>query len=286
MPSQESQQNPKEEPKPSPDQDRRPALSTRIWAALAAFGVLGAIGATVFAELWESGKDLVLSPLLVTVHEREGVTPNFLFPASVNPHETPGRITAIEDLVQWAHDSDAVPYGETLLRVIIQGRDAAPVVITDLKIRLLTREPLDDGWVTMWECPQPTDVRVREFRGDLDEPDPRVWLFDPRQPKRRTVFKVSSSEPEVFDIQVTAGTGILQWVLDIAYSTEGRTGVYTIKATDGGPFVTAGGGDASVYALARRPSESGEPWFEPTSAGHVHDYKHGLHGYKDGFAYC
>jgi len=197
----------------------------------------------------EQGSDLVLKPLIADVTDRT-FTPNFLFSASVDPKAAPvdGDSTEVRRFAQWARRFGGIPYSDRSLEVVLRGRDSSPVVIGDVRIRVLERTAPSGAWVNGWYgCGGALPVRL--FKADLVPEPPLVRLYIDGVETERSAFQVSSSEVEVFDFEVTAGRELVSWVIEVRYTSDGRDGVLTITDEDGKPFQLAGGGDPLVFSV-------------------------------------
>ncbi len=227
---------------------KHPGWGSRFWAVLGALGILSVVGTGVFNALVDTGRDILFVPLSVNVTDR---TPNlkFLFPNSVDPRDAPLTSYGAEGpgFQSWADQAGGVLFLNQEIGLVIRGTEAAPVVITDISVRVLRHRPTPSGWVNLWECGG--RLAVREFKLDLREHEPRVRLFEHGRPQGDATFTVSSSDIEAFRLKVRARDGVVSWVLDIDYTSDGKDGTYTVKAPDGGPFEIAGGGDPLAFAV-------------------------------------
>ncbi|MFE5967904.1 helix-turn-helix domain-containing protein [Streptomyces sp. NPDC056463] len=147
----------------------------------------------------------------------------------------------------WAAAQEAVDGGETLVRVSVQGKGAAAVVLQALHVRVVER-----GAPLPWAAYRMGDgcggaVTPRLFEVDLDRPRPVARArdgYDASGEEGRTLpaisfpYAVTSSDPE--ELLVTARTAgcDCRWYLELVWSSEGRSG--TVRITDDGqPFRTA-----------------------------------------------
>ncbi|MEU3690215.1 helix-turn-helix domain-containing protein [Streptomyces narbonensis] len=169
---------------------------------------------------------------------------------------TPPPPPEAADARSWAAAQGAVDGGETLVRVSVQGKGAAAVVLQALHVRVVERgAPLpraayrmDDG------CGGA--VTPRRFEVDLDRPRPVARAldgYDASGAEGRTIpavsfpYAVTSSDPE--ELLVTAGTAgcDCRWYLELVWSSEGRSG--TVRITDDGqPFRTASVAGRPLFA--------------------------------------
>jgi hypothetical protein len=147
----------------------------------------------------------------------------------------------------WAVRAGGTPYYDRSLELTLRGRDAAPVVVSSVRVRVVGRAPLAGDWVNSWEgCGG--EVPVRVLTVDLAEDPPGQTLLVDEVEKNDAVFQVSDTEVEVFRIDLTAGPGLVSWVIDMKYSSRGKDGVLTVMSVDGKPFQLAGGGSPVIYS--------------------------------------
>ncbi|MEU4270313.1 helix-turn-helix transcriptional regulator [Streptomyces sp. NPDC026092] len=160
---------------------------------------------------------------------------------------TPPPPPEAADARGWAAAQEAVDGGETLVRVSVQGKGAAAVVLQALHVRVVER-----GAPLSWAAYRMGDgcggaVTPRLFDVDLDRPRPVARAldgYDASGEEGRTLpaisfpYAVTSSDPE--ELLVTARTAgcDCRWYLELVWSSEGRSG--TVRITDDGqPFRTA-----------------------------------------------
>ncbi|MFJ4867143.1 helix-turn-helix domain-containing protein [Streptomyces sp. NPDC088757] len=169
---------------------------------------------------------------------------------------TPPPPPEAADARSWAAARGAVDGGETLVRVSVQGRGAAAVVLQALHVRVVER-----GAPLPWAAYRMDDgcggaVTPRRFEVDLDRPRPVARAldgYDASGQEGRTLpavsfpYAVSAAEPE--ELLVSAGTAACdcRWYLELEWSSEGRRGTVRIGDEDGAPFRTSGAKGRPVY---------------------------------------
>ncbi|WP_030552916.1 helix-turn-helix domain-containing protein [Streptomyces exfoliatus] len=151
------------------------------------------------------------------------------------------------DALSWAAAQGAVDGGETLVRVSVQGKGAAAVVLQALHVRVVER-----GAALPWAAYRVGGgcggaVTPRRFEVDLDRPRPVARAldgYDASGQEGRTLpavsfpYTVSAAEPEELLVSAGAARCDCRWYLELEWSSEGRRG--TVRITDGGvPFRTA-----------------------------------------------
>ncbi|MEV6245537.1 helix-turn-helix transcriptional regulator [Streptomyces sp. NPDC051742] len=151
------------------------------------------------------------------------------------------------DALNWAAAQGAVDGGETLVRVSVQGKGAAAVVLQALHVRVVER-----GAPLPWAAYRMGGgcggaVTPRRFEVDLDRPRPVARPldgYDASGQEGRTLpavsfpYTVSAAEPEELLVSAGAAGCDCRWYLELEWSSEGRRG--TVRITDdGAPFRTA-----------------------------------------------
>ncbi|MFE6383156.1 helix-turn-helix domain-containing protein [Streptomyces roseolus] len=184
----------------------------------------------------------------------------------------PGPPPVPADARRWAEAAGAVHGGETLVRVSVQGKGAAAVVLQALHVRVVERAaPLPWAAYRMDEgCGGA--VTPRRFEVDLDRPRPVARAldgYDASGAEGRTLpavafpYAVTATGPE--ELLVTARTAgcDCRWYLELEWSAEGRSGTVRIGDEEGGPFRTSGVGGGPVYGY----DSGGRAWITGRESG-------------------
>ncbi|MFI8965532.1 helix-turn-helix domain-containing protein [Streptomyces sp. NPDC053493] len=153
------------------------------------------------------------------------------------------------DAGRWAGELGAADGGQTLVRLVVQGKGASAVVLQGLHVRVLGRaEPLP------WAAYRMDDgcggaVTPRRFTVDLDAPRPLARPadgYDASGQEGRTIpavrfpYTVTAAEPEELLVSARAARCDCRWQLELEWSAEGRSGVATIAGPGGRAFRTSG----------------------------------------------
>ncbi|XIE78627.1 hypothetical protein AB6O49_11885 [Streptomyces sp. SBR177] len=138
--------------------------------------------------------------------------------------------------------------GETLVRVSVQGKGAAAVVLQGLHVRVVERgRPLP--W-TAYRMDQGCGgaVTPSRFAVDLDRPRPVARPLDgyDASGEGRTLpavsfpYRVTAAEPEELLVAARTAGCDCRWYLELEWSSEGRRGTVRIGDEEGAPFRTSG----------------------------------------------
>ncbi|MFE5899311.1 helix-turn-helix domain-containing protein [Streptomyces sp. NPDC056488] len=169
---------------------------------------------------------------------------------------TPPPPPEAADARSWAVAQGAVDGGETLVRVSVQGRGAAAVVLQALHVRVVER-----GAPLPWAAYRTDDgcggaVTPRRFEVDLDRPRPVARSldgYDASGQEGRTLpavsfpYAVSAAEPEELLVSAGAAGCDCRWYLELEWSSQGRWGTVRIGDEDGAPFRTSGAKGRPVH---------------------------------------
>ncbi|MGW0467449.1 helix-turn-helix domain-containing protein [Streptomyces sp. NPDC003027] len=162
---------------------------------------------------------------------------------------TPPPPPGSADVRSWAAAQGAVDGGETLVRVSVQGKGAAAVVLQALHVRVVER-----GAPLPWAAYRMGGgcggaVTPRRFEVDLDRQRPVARAldgYDASGEEGRTLpavsfpYAVSAAEPAELLVSAGAAGCDCRWYLELEWSSEGRRGTVRIGDEDGAPFRTSG----------------------------------------------
>ncbi|MFD5367441.1 helix-turn-helix domain-containing protein [Streptomyces sp. NPDC127103] len=185
---------------------------------------------------------------------------------------TPPPPPEAADARSWAAAQGAVDGGKTLVRVSVQGKSAAAVVLQALHVRVVER-----GAPLPWTAYRMDDgcggaVTPRRFEVDLDRPRPVARSldgYDASGQEGRTLpavsfpYAVSAAEPEELLVSAGAAGCDCRWYLELEWSSEGRRGTVRIGDEDGGPFRTSGAKGRPVYGY----DSVGRAWITGENSG-------------------
>ncbi|MFD5160476.1 helix-turn-helix domain-containing protein [Streptomyces hawaiiensis] len=172
----------------------------------------------------------------------------------------PGRVRpppVEQDAPGWVAAMGAVPSGEQLLKLTVQGRGEETVVVKGLTVRMAgKRAPLawNDYAMGYPGVGCGGGVPTRFFTVALDAARPGVV---PEAGHAGFPFKVSESDPEVYYIRADASAYDVSWYLELTWSSGDRTGTLTVD-DNGRPFRTSGNNGRPAYEFPL----GGEKWVE------------------------
>ncbi|MFF9339614.1 helix-turn-helix domain-containing protein [Streptomyces sp. NPDC014773] len=185
---------------------------------------------------------------------------------------TPPPPPEAADARSWAVAQGAVHGGETLVRVSVQGKGAAAVVLQGLHVRVVERgAPLPWAGYRMDEgCGGA--VTPRRFEADLDRPRPVARAldgYDASGEEGRTLpavsfpYAVTAAEPEELLVSARTAKCDCRWYLELEWSSEGRRGTVRIGDEEGAPFRTSGVAGGPVYGY----DSAGRAWITGEESG-------------------
>jgi hypothetical protein len=264
----------------APESDERTATSTsrrfvgsalaKIIAALTALGVLGAIGNYYIPPLLDDfGNRVGRAPLQVSVafppaYDTESFfTPMWLLPheAGSQPADAPTDPTQLE---VW-QSTHGVMGQDQSLRLTIRGTDDRPVVLQSIEPVIVARSAPLEGWFTSDRgC---GGVTVREAHIKLDEEPPTIRFSDGEDEasdRLALILQVTRTDIEVIDVVATSHRSTVDWVLEINYTADGRTGTVRVDH-DGKPFRMSGlvDGHAQGYQRSAEGQLERAEWLDP-----------------------
>ncbi|WP_406837947.1 helix-turn-helix domain-containing protein [Streptomyces sp. AHU1] len=171
------------------------------------------------------------------------------------PRQVPPPPVA-EDAEVWANAQDAVHGGETIVRVAVQGRTSAAVVLEALHVRVVRRAAAPTGGAFVYDTSLGCGggIKPRSFEVSLDKHTPIPHAVSGRKgdtvlPARRLPYRISVEDPEVLLVKARTEHCACDWYLDLDWSSQGSTGTTRID-DHGRPFRTAGIAGLPLYRYA------------------------------------
>ncbi|OHV33169.1 hypothetical protein CC117_23635 [Parafrankia colletiae] len=198
------------------------------------------------------------APLTVAVNQLTPVCgSDWVAPWKVPPSSAPliseQTVGGWRDWAPGRSGADASP-GD--VRITVQGTTEAQVILTDLKVRVVRRDPPLAGRTLQAPCGGSSAYRWLHV--DLDAEPPRaVYVEDSEsvdgEPDENLQpiefpYEVSLTDAEVFLIMATTEECDCRWTVELSWSSQSRTGTISI-GDDGEPFRTTGIKNAPPCAL-------------------------------------
>ncbi|WP_406064408.1 helix-turn-helix domain-containing protein [Streptomyces sp. NBC_01077] len=159
------------------------------------------------------------------------------------PEQVPPPPTE-QDAPGWIAALDAVPGGDQLLRLTVQGTGKQTVVLEALHVRVVSKKaPLAwNDYVMGVGCGGA--VSTKAFAVDLDAGRPTAV---PAGGQRTFSYKTSESDPVIFNVAARAQAHDVSWYLELVWSSGKEHG--TLRVDDHGrPFRTSGNLARPAYA--------------------------------------
>ncbi|MFD7342095.1 helix-turn-helix domain-containing protein [Streptomyces violascens] len=159
------------------------------------------------------------------------------------PGSVPPPPTNLQDRRSWARALNGVD-GEALkLELTVTGKSPEPVVITGINVRVVGRQaPLNWTAYSMGSgCG--SGIVPQSFDINLDSAQPvskpvAGQQADAAIPARDFPFKVSTKDPEVFDLNVHTQAHDVSWYLEVSWSSGDRSDKIVVN-DNGKPFRTS-----------------------------------------------
>ncbi|MFF5093567.1 MULTISPECIES: hypothetical protein [Actinosynnema] len=144
---------------------------------------------------------------------------------------------------QWVRSQGAVDARRTTLRVTLQARTEAAVVIESMEVKLHRAVPVKRG-VVLARATGGASVEPRRFRVDLDWGNPPLVTTAGRDADNAPWgIKIAAGDAEFFHIWAEATEAVrYEWTFELNLLVEGQRVVESISRKGGSPFVTVGVG--------------------------------------------
>lgn len=192
------------------------------------------------------------SPLSAVVERQAARSQSYLFLDGIEAlTKPPGDELGAQGRQAWAHKNEGIDAYTTRVRVVVQGKSASQVVLTDLTVKIHERRPVPLGAIL--QPPGAGPVATRYFHVNLDEPQPypRAHFPDEARSWQSPIdfpYAVSSRDAEVFLILADTREFDCSWSAELGWAAEGRIG--QLSLTDQGrPFRTVSGDRATRYTV-------------------------------------
>ncbi|WP_333774193.1 helix-turn-helix domain-containing protein [Streptomyces sp. IBSBF 3136] len=148
-----------------------------------------------------------------------------------------------QDAGVWAATQQAVPGQQTMVQISVQGKSSTSVVLTALRVRVVSRGTPVTGTAYAMGQGCGSDLPPRNFSVNLDVDRPIAHPGPGNDsgtlvPAVQFPYRVSAEDPEVLQLTATTDAYDCNWYLELDWSSQGRTG--TVRIDDHGrPFRTS-----------------------------------------------
>ena len=197
-------------------------------------------------------------PLTVGVSGDHDTCPSYVLN---KPPAVVGSPAAGAGYYAWWQRLGAVEANRAVLTITVQGRSSQAAVLQQLRVRVLQKDaPLSGNVFSEMGCGGVQTVR--NFSVNLDSQQPALvgqpgarFVPDPTDPSHEIMqqapspafpFRVSENDVEVFAVTANTGFSHVAWVLDLDWTSEGKTGTVTIDDR-GRPFETTAASGLPEY---------------------------------------
>ena len=181
--------------------------------------------------------------------------PEYVIPRTIDQIPIPpSQMEYVEERQKWADALDGIDARWTSVEVTVTGRSSEPVILHELRVEVLEREPpLEGAHITYG--PLGEGAFLRWLSVDLDRVPPEVTQsIDQRylveegiENPVRFPYRVSDTQPETFFILATTEHHDCRWRAVLIWSAGGKRGS-TVIDNDGQPFRTTAPSRATTYA--------------------------------------
>jgi hypothetical protein len=177
--------------------------------------------------------------------------------------QVPARPAWDGDWSAWADRAEILPVSTLSVHFTVQGKSAAQVTLTDLRVRVTERRPALKGTVFNTAGGDPTAYRW--IAADLDADPPKLqadtvdFLVETvPEPERRPIrfpYEVSISDAETFVVDGRTVDCHCFWEIELSWASQGQVGKLVIDDA-GHPFEVTG--TRNVTQTCSTGSDTGE----------------------------
>ncbi|WP_052172665.1 toll/interleukin-1 receptor domain-containing protein [Nocardia sp. BMG111209] len=144
----------------------------------------------------------------------------------------------------WALSHGGIEKDRAVYTIVVQGTDDRPVVIRDLRLKILSTSAPRQGFTLHRALGCGGQPNERHYEGDLGGTDPRIRLIDPDRPDSATAapagtYTVSRNEPEVFAVYVFDSApqpALYSYEFQLEWSRGGVADTVHISSANNRPF--------------------------------------------------
>lgn len=150
-----------------------------------------------------------------------------MIPASVRTQGSPGD--GCEGFHNWLKKNRGIEAGRTNLQLVIQGQSDSAVLISSMRVRVLSKLALDDGIPVA--CPTAGEAQIRSISVNLDATPPTV---DYRSNSGAPFgFTLAKGETETLLVTASAARATYRWAIDLEVVVDGAKKTLSVGGPDG-----------------------------------------------------
>jgi len=180
--------------------------------------------------------------------------------------QIPARPEYGSDWNPWAASAGGIPQGDLMVTFTVQGKSQAQVTLVDLRVRVVNRRAAVAG--VLFQEQGAGGGAFRAVFANLDSNPPKLTPYfedafipdDAPAFERKPMtfpYKVSISDAETFVVEGRADKCDCDWVIELSWAAEGKTGTVTID-DDGKPFRVSGDDNVTRVCTTGGGNESRE----------------------------
>lgn len=150
-----------------------------------------------------------------------------VIPTSVRTQGSPGG--GCDGFHNWLIKNHGIDAGRTSLQLVLQGRSDSAVLISSMRVRILSKLPLKEGIPVA--CPTAGEAQIRSISVNLDSTPPAV---DYRSNSGAPFgFTLAKGETETFLVTAHAARATYRWAIDLDVVVDGVRKTLNVKGPDG-----------------------------------------------------
>ncbi len=174
----------------------------------------------------------------------------FTRPIGSIPFPKKGDLRYIPAWDAWAHAHGGLDADRSVVRVIVEGKTALPVVLTGLTVDVTRRAAPPKGVYVVPFGGGPLGVRYFDVNLDRDPPVVRsVPAEFTNEPAINFPYRLSQTDPEVLNIAASTTKCACSWRARLHWIYQGKPGV-TVIDDHGRAFRTVSGSGSTTYYVS------------------------------------
>jgi len=150
-----------------------------------------------------------------------------IIPSTIQTHGSPGP--GCEGFHAWVADNHGVDAGKTVLQIAAQGTTDKPVLLQNLRIKIIDTVPAMSGIAVT--CPTAGNAKLHSIAVNLDATPPTVdYKTDSNTPFG---FTLAKGETESFIVTATATKATYRWTIELDAVINGAQKTLQVGGQDG-----------------------------------------------------